>query len=357
MARALARSTASSASNPVLDLWTLVGGAVAAVETAEFQVYDISTDAKVSAPVQVYPVVGGTWQAGTSLAAGHYVAAWTPGGAEPLGRHRLVWSVLDEAGGTPRTQSYEFDVVPVGLSLAAPAYALLSDLRDEGMTPTALADKRGLSLIQAMSRRVERWTRRFFDVRHMTLSLDGAEGATQFLDIPIVALSSVAVDGETVDAETFRVFNRNLTAGWPDDRGNPRLTFSHLRRFLTRIDVDDRPWGSRSVWWPGAQNITVSGLFGYTDRSPLLDVGETPTDIARVVMMLVDRERIAIGDAEGRAERQNIGRVRSVSTADQSISYGEGSEGARASTGAFTGDADIDEILLAYAAAPRMAVV
>jgi hypothetical protein len=350
MARALARSTASSVANPVLDLWTLVAGALADVETAEFQVFDVSDDAKFSVPVQVYPALAGTKQAATRLSTGRYVAAWTPGGAEPLGRHRLVWTLLDEAGGDPREQVYDFDVLAAGLALQQPAYVLLSELRDEGVATATLSDRKALQLINVVSRRIERWTRRFFEARRLVLPLDGAAGASQFLDAPVIALESAAIDSDAVDAETFKVFNRHLTSGLmsPDDRASSRVTFGFLRRYVTRINSDDRPWGNRAIWWPGVQNVTLTGLFGFTDPSPFLDVGATPLDIMRLAVMLVVRDQVALGDTEGRFDHQAIGRVKSVSTADQSISYGSSASSAGPSAGAFTGDPEIDEILCAY---------
>jgi hypothetical protein len=352
MARALARLTASNLANPVLDLWTVVEDQVAAPFSVEFQIFDVADDTKFANPVQVYPLSGR--QAvdldADALAAGHYVAAWTPGAGEALGRHRIVWTVQATASAAEVTYSSEFDVLSAGLALRAPAYALLSDLRDEGVTSTMLSDRRALALITQMSRQVEVWTGRFFEPRWRAIALDGDGGASQFARDPIIFLGSASVGGELIEAEAYRVFNRHIRQGLtaPDDRAVPRVTFDQaLRRLL--VDSSSRIYGGQSTWPAGVQNVALEGLFGFTDPDPTSPVGITPPLLTRAVLMLVVRNSAQLGDLDARSDALNASRITEIRTRDQSVKYGIG----KADTfgaGEFSGDHEIDDIVATYRA-------
>lgn len=370
MANALARGVASSCRNPVLSLWTVVDGAVSDVEGLEFQVFDISTEAARATPVQVYPATSGdraTVDVGVTcpdpgagrVRQGHYVAAWTPGGAEPLGRHRIVWYVQATAESEEQTFEEEFDVLAAGLTLRQPAYVLLSDLRDEGLSASAISDRRALEAITRWSRQIELWLRRSFIPRFGTYSLDGGGNPTQLLDTPVIFITGARYSDESdaVDADSYAVFNRHITQGleYPDDRNVPRFTFKAAADWLiyqSGVYV--------SVWRRGVQNLRLSGVFGYTDFDPRSPVGVTPDLIRTATIMLVVRNYLPLADVEGRLEQQNAWRVNDIRTRDQSISYGPRA-GASSGTGTggvvFSGDPDIDALLENFVAPPFVGAV
>lgn len=346
MARALAFGVASSATNPVLDLWTLVGGALADVTALVFSIYDLSTGTPtlVAGPTAV--VVSGP----NHLSTGRYVAPYTAAGN--TGRHRIVWLVTFPDA-SQATYQADFDVLAAGLSLKGPAYCLLSDLRDEGFTTAMVSDLRALTLIRTVSTFIERWTRRFFEPRYRTVELDGSRGPSQWIPDPVIALASAAVDGSVVDPTCYKVFNRHVSEGLtnPDDRDNPRITFQRIVRSLQVVDSSDRPYINKQIFWPGPRSVQLVGLFGFTDPDPDVQVGATPELIKRAAMLLFSREMLPMADGDGRSDAQNAFRVNSLRTRDQSVGYGpDRSSLIGRGGGEFTGDPAIDDIIAQYVA-------
>lgn len=356
MSTHIARGATSSKTNPLLDIWTLNSSfELADADQILFQIFDISDATKLATPEQVFPVVvddteevdlGGDGKVST----GRAVADWSPGDTEPLGRHRIIWFVTQEPGGDEVQYIEEFDVLAASTVVRGPMYALLSDLRNEGINSTTLADARALYLIGLASRQVERYTHRFFEPMAREFSYDGSAGQTLFFELPIILLSEVSIDGQGVDASSYQVYNRHLRQSLtnPDDRDNPRITFSRQTRLLTQTSWDDRPFVNKQVWWPGAQNVTVSGLFGYTDPDPTCQVGVTPEDIKRVTIMLVQRQLALAGS--GDLSDVSVGPITSIRTRDQSVTYG--AKAGVSGAGGFTGDTAIDDILALYSAPP-----
>jgi hypothetical protein len=105
--------------------------------------------------------------------------------------------------------------------------------------------------------------------------------------------------------------------------------------------------GLSSLVWPrGQQNVTVQGIFGYTepDGSP---TGRTPELIRHATKLLVLRELPLLADIDAREDAQKRYRLTSERTRDQSYTL----EALRLH-GAFTGDPAIDNILVAFARPP-----
>lgn len=360
MAKSIARSTSSSCANPVLDLWTVVGGALIDVFALEYQIFDLSS----GTPVQTFPPSGrATVAVGVDcptngaghLQTGRYVANWTVDPAEPLGAHRILWFMTATSTSTEVPFSMDFDVLAAGLSAKGPQNVRLSEIRDEGFTTAMISDARGLTLIGVVTRMVERWTKRFFEPRYRTVTLDGSSGPTLFLQDPIVALDSARIDKELVDADTYQVFNRHLAEGLtsPDDRDNPRISFQKITRIIQRLDVDNRPVAARAIFWPGPRNVQLSGLFGFTDPSDDLPVGETPVMIKRVTMMLLARELPGIGNIDDRQEASQPA-PNNLRTRDQSVIFNDDRSVLvkTGTVGEFTGDPGIDDIIAQYTAPP-----
>jgi hypothetical protein len=349
---ALARGQSSDCSNPVLDLFTQVNGVLVDVAVLSFQIFDVSDPGKQLAPVQVYPAAAGArapvdvatlCPAGDKLSTGHFVARWTPPIDEAIGTHEIRWFFRLTPTSPEQTFREEFEVLVEVAGFAATGYASVSDLRDEGITTADASDARLQRLIALASRYVERVTGRFFEPRAQTLRIDGAGGRVLALGHPIIGIDAVLIDSNpfspgdlAVDPDLFRVYNRHLTQGMllPDDRDHPRLELVH---------EEDVHLGLGRLLWPrGQQNVEVRGVFGYTepDGSP---TGRTPELIRHATKLLVMRELPRLGDADRREDAQRRWRLTSERTRDQSYTL----EALRLH-GEFTGDPEIDNILVAF---------
>lgn len=341
MARALALAATSSPTNQVLDLWTLIDGQLADVEVITWEVFDLTAGSVSVASGAVD--VGGL----AHIGLGHYVATWTAAGN--VGLHRIVWSVTRIPAGAVWTYQDDFDVLPAGLGPLV-GYSLLSEVRDEGFTSAMVSDARALKVLARVAGMIERWTRRFFEPRYRTITLDGSRGAAMYLDDPIISIAAGYVDGNVLDATSYQVANRHITEGLtnPDDRDGPRIQFQRVTRAL--VSIDD---SFRQVFWPGPQNVQLTGLFGYTDYSPLVQVGVTPSQIKWVSLLLFAREMGQLSDPDGRADAANAYRTTSIRTRDQSITYGKNrADLVTLGAGEFTGDPAIDDIIASYMAPP-----
>lgn len=197
---AIARGQASDGAHPVLELFTPVRGVLVDAAAVAFQIFDVSDDAKRANPVQVFPETPGArapvnptdvWPAGDKLGTGHVVARWTPQASEALGAHELRWFVQSTPGAPEQVVTVDFDVLAAGAGSYRSGYALVSDLRAEGVTAAEATDARLMRLIRLASQYVDRMTGRFFEPRPMTLALDGSGGRIQLLGHPIIAVRDV----------------------------------------------------------------------------------------------------------------------------------------------------------------------
>ncbi len=361
---ALGRGQPSDCSHPALNLFTQVGGRLVDAAVLEFQIFDASDLEKQLNPVQVYPAAPGEratvdvmtpCPAGDRLSTGHFVARWTPPVDEPIGAHEIRWFLRITAASPEQASHEEFEVLAGTPASLGPGYALVSDMRAEGVTLADATDARLQQLIVRASRYIERITGRFFEPRAQTLRLDGTGGRVLPLGHPVVAVDAVFIDtgpysrGDlAVDPSVYSVYNRHLTQGLllPDDRDHPKLELFHGSDLL---GVRFTPPGlslSSFTWPHGQQNITVRGVFGYTepDGSP---AGRTPELIRHVTKLLVMRELPLLRDRDGREDAQRRWRVASERTRDQAYSL----EALRLQ-GAFTGDPEIDGVLEAFMRPP-----
>lgn len=358
---ALARGQPSSCANPTLDLFTQVNGVLLDVAVLEFQVFDVSDPGKQQSPVQVYPAslgaraavdVAGLCPAGDKLSTGHFVARWTPPIDEAIGTHEIRWFFRLTPTSPEQTFREEFEVLVEVAGFSGTGYAFVSDLREEGVSAADATDARLQRLIAQASRYVERITGRFFEPRLQTLTLDGTGGRVLALGHPIIGVDGVFIDSSPfspgdlpVDSSVYRVYNRHLAQGLllPDDRDNPKLEFIHGSDLGGVRFEPVGGLGLASFVWPrGQQNITVRGVFGYTepDGSP---TGATPTLIRQVTKLLVMRELPRLSDVGRREDAQRRWRLTSERTRDQAYTLE-----ALKLHGAFTGDPDIDNILVAF---------
>ncbi len=230
-------------------------------------------------------------------------------------------------------------------------YAAVADIRAEGVTEATAPDSRIESLIALAASYIERITGRFFEPREMELALDGTGGHVLPLGHPIVSVDAVSIDSSPfstadtpVDPSLYRVYNRHLTQGLllPDDRDNPKLELFHAAA------IDAARVGGNLVWPLGQQNVTVQGAFGYTEPDGT-DQGRTPELIRHVTKLLVMREIPKLADVDRRENAQRRWRLTSERTRDQAYTLD-----ALRLHGAFTGDPEIDNILVAFVRLPDL---
>lgn len=356
---AIAPGASSSVSTPILDFWVQQAGLLADPTDLAFAIFDVSTEDKYLDPVQVFPATAGNELSvdlvADKLGTGHFVADWTVPGGEAIGRHQIVWSwtMPADANGnvTSGKVTREFDVIAKTGARGQLGYALISDFRDEGITPTRASDARLLRLVAEQSTRFEQLTGRWFEPRLVSTRLNGRARDTLLIDDPIVGIDFTQLDGDVAVVETtdYRVYNRHL-AGLlrPDDRESPKLQFFVAAPGLSASLYPYTYPTSYSllqprIWPKGTQNIQIVGAFGYTDPdgSP---AGDTPALVRRAIKLMVIRELPKLGYGNERREALNANRIKSEKTREQSYELEPG----KASGGAFTGDSEIDDIIERY---------
>lgn len=367
----LAIGQSSGPALPALEILIHQAGLVVAPNYLRFAIFDVSTSAKQDAPVQVYPSSGThdadfatPAPAGDRMNLGWYVARYTPANNEPIGRHQIRWTyeitATDPTTQITTTTAYtvvrDFDVLAAGTAMvdAGPAYALVSDLRDEGITTAQVNDTRVQRLIVQASRFVEMTTGRYFAARRKAMRLDGSGNREILFYEPIVALVGATIDSSPyyvgdlpVDANLFRVYSRHISQGLlsPDDRDNPKISFFHGTDHFGVRFVPTTGLRLLSLVWPmGQQNVKIDGVFGYTDPDGVpTSTGKTPDLIRHATKLLVMRELPRMQtDRDAREDAQNRWRLLAERTRDQSYNRSD------LGIGGFTGDLEIDRILARY---------
>lgn len=358
---ALARGQASNCANPTIDVFTSVNGVLTDVAVLEFQIFDVSDAAKQITPVQVFPTLVGTREPVTvavlcpavgagKISTGRFVATYTPPLSEPLGTHRVRWFFKLTLASPEQSFQEEFEVLPELTATGESGYALVADVRAEGVTTTMATDQQVFAAIARASRFIDRATGQFFEPRTRVYHLDGTGTPTLFLDTPVIAVSEVLEDDEPVDATELKVYARVISEQLlaPDDRMNPRLEFWANGSASRTREVDRRRWR------PGQQNIQVSGVFGYTDPDPPSMTGKTPELIRRLCVLMVLRDYAPRLSAASR-DALLASSVLEERTRDQSVKYG----GRRAlmASGSFgatpwTDDPEVNVLLDMYRCTP-----
>lgn len=353
---ALGIGETSDCSNPVLDLYTQVDGLLFDVYSVEYQVWRRSG----SAPAQVFPATAGERTSvdlapcpgGDRLGLGHYVATWTAAGTAC--RYEVRWFVKTTETASEQAYCEEFDVLaqPVAFGQQEP-YALIADLRAEGVPLSQASDARAFELLLRASETIERVCGLWFQPRALAMLLDGPGTQTLFLRVPICGIESIAIDGDEIAFTSVAVYARHLSQRLlsPDDRRNPQLV---------RKSCGDTWRGRGPVWPRGLQNLAISGVFGFTEpTAATCMVGTVPRAVrlACVRLAVLELELLASPD-RGASRRQ--GDITSEGTRDQRVTYGDrqSSSGIARVVPAYgsTGDAEVDAMLGRFRPPIHMAV-
>lgn len=232
------------------------------------------------------------------------------------------------------------------------AYCTVQDIRDEGVPSTGYGAKTDAYLTKVIDRvckQIDKYTNNFFESREMTLTLDGSGKDFIMLNFPIISITSIKIGNDfsiagVIDLEDVRIYNRHLTQNLtnPDDRLNPKIEFIN----------DEYDYYSDLIYYgfsQGKQNVQIIGKFGYTDYSSSVVTGITPTLINRVAVLMTLRDMYnAYSEQDLRDDAINRYKITELKTRHQTIKYGNSTGSSAVGIGPFTGDMDIDGILLQY---------
>ncbi len=296
------------------------------------------------------------------LGTGRYVAVWTVPSNAPTGRYRIRWYVTQAVGDAERSWSEDFEV------LAQPSlgtsYALVADVRDEGVTVAQASDRRISEALHNATTLIERWTGRVFVARWKAIRVDAAKNDYLILDEAIAGIEGIRSPsdpaGEFIASTGYEVYGRHLSQGLlsPDDRDSPKI------RVHARSGYGDSYPGGYSYGagygsgvyssfdrgrFGGAQQVEIHGVFGYTDPDPGgSPFGRTPSLISRCAVLLALRDLPKAGglNAAGAFDAKMAHAVTNQRTREQSITWSD-SASLRGPTN-WTGDPTIDGILFTY---------
>lgn len=361
--RGLSRGEASTATNPVLQLFTRQGEMLQDPVEGSFIIQDIrDPDA---APIERVASTSLNLNSiddpspGYKLGTGRF---YIPTGATAswgFGTHRAVCTYKMVAGGRDYSQVIEFEVLnptvfPTGQSYVG--YASTSGLYADGVFSFSAMEPQTLhAQIKRVSLQLENLLNRFFEPRYLDQRISGDGRNVIHLDEAIVAIEQVAtvdkeLNGETLtvySADTYSVMNRHLDGLLnPDDRDSPSIESigQQVNGFLNR----------GRVYPSGDRNISVSGVFGFTDPEPNSDgvlIGETPDELAQVVGILVARQ-LEDPTLTSPATWQP-GLIKMYKTRDQQIQF-YGASGNVNYSGGITGDSLLDQRLLRFVKPARL---
>lgn len=234
-------------------------------------------------------------------------------------------------------------------------YVTVAEAQAQGHT----ADPADLqAAIDEASSKIDELTGWWFEPRALAFTLDGNDGLTLPVHVPIIAIDTVHLDGELVEEASYVVYNRHMSEDTivpEDDRNFPRLE----RRWRSDAGlVEDLYYrAGRGVWPAGQRNLEIAGTFGYTD--PPGPLGVTPPAIKRACFLLINTLLIPLGPsgADELEEQANNARLKRLRTRDQEVEYFQGTGGSTGNpTGYLTGDPRVDSILARYMSPPSMGV-
>jgi len=353
---ALARGQTSDCTQPILDLFTTVNGVRTDMHAVSFRIYEKVTDP--NNPVQVYPAVVGDKEpvdvvnlcpTGQKLGTGRYVALYTPPLAALLGTHLIEWFFQLTVSSPEQNFCEEFEVLPEATGHTGLGYTTVQAMRDEGV-PDPPTDARLQSLITLASQQIDKWTGRWFEPRNLVFHLDGTGKRSIHLEAPIISISEIVLDDETVLLlPDIKVYNRHITENltFPDDRQNPLLEVYQNLRDELRFSL------GLKVFPIGQQNVKVTGVFGYTDHDGSVN-GATPLLIEEACKMMVMRMLEPLYAADPTSDALVGHRVVEMKTRDQTVKLASPEKSYLPGSWPYTGDQRIDQILMSFRAPPRL---
>ncbi len=230
------------------------------------------------------------------------------------------------------------------------AYCTVDDIRAEGYAETAISNERAAVGISLATTTIDKICGHWFAPRYRVLRIDGNDGPLLPLDVPVIALMGLEIDGENVSLSAIKVANSHLTGGDESDRHTPYIEFD-----TSSVNDLGLMLSSSGYFFEGERNVLIRGLFGCTEQDTEkfagetaegsqipLDFGRTPLEIKRASTILAIA--YAYPHASGKAAKMSrAARVIEEKNRDHSYKLQPVSEGA-VSSGA-TGIDEVDTIL------------
>lgn len=233
--------------------------------------------------------------------------------------------------------------------MANTAYATVADVRAEGLTDTTTyPDPQVQASLNLWAQFIERATGQFFDVRSLTLLLDGKDTDTLFLPFPIIAITQLFMNNrftasDVIDPIRYVVYNRTFPQ---DDRRNPKIKLVTANLDFYQMAA----WGvGGRGFLRGLLNQKLVGTFGFVESD-----NSTPLMIKRALMKLVLRniDQMAAGSVPLVGGQK--GHVTSETTDSHSVMYQAPKKLDPLTL--ITGDPEVDKILRLYRAPINIAV-
>lgn len=191
---------------------------------------------------------------------------------------------------------------------------MYTDVQDVTAECSDASPARIKSAILLAEKYIERMTGQWFELRSTTMKFDGR--GSKLLQLPVFAfdISEITIDDSALSADDFTLYNRFM----PDDRENPKIIFA-------------------SKMSGGNLNVEITGRFGYVESDE-----STPLLIQKVCNKLAIVEANLLSD-EDRNDVIARGRVIEEETDEHMYKLS-----ALTASGTFTGDSEIDQVLVTY---------
>lgn len=154
------------------------------------------------------------------------------------------------------------------------AYVTVDDLRDFGLGEDVASDSAVAASIVLWSQVIDRLCGQWFEPRAATLNLDGSGADTLHLPVPIIAITSMKINGSSTALETNR-YIAYKSRMIPDDRLNPRI----------RLGAVGSYWPGGAKFSHGLHNQIIEGTFGYVEEDL-----STPAPIKYALMKLISEK-------------------------------------------------------------------
>jgi hypothetical protein len=203
-------------------------------------------------------------------------------------------------------------------------YATVADMRAEGVTHEASSDERLEEALRDASALIDKATGQYFAPKRARYFLDG--DGTPILETPVppIKVEALAVWGRPQATDDLMLVGAPVQPGFLV----PKLV------------------AGSGVFPRGRGNVCVEGVWGYTepaDDPEVLPFGITPRDIRRATKLCAMRLLPQLGAAVDAADVRNAWRILEERTRDQSYRLAPAGD-----PGPFTGDPEIDRILVRY---------
>lgn len=201
------------------------------------------------------------------------------------------------------------------------AYVSIQDMRDQGVSVAMAADAKITAAVADASARAEAAARTWWESRTKTLYFSGSGHSSLNLDIPLLTLTSVTINGVAVTDVVSR----------------PDPITGRTYRLVRSTDLAF-PFGS--------ENIVIVGTFGTMDMS-----GSTPATPADIKMAIARWAYLllALVTDEDMAQERRFMTSTSVNVVGRS-------QGRGPLTAPLSGDPEVDRIIASYRRA-RVAVI